>query len=308
VPGLFFPGGCFLAIITGTKEFTILAIITARHERPKVKDAQVNFNRGLFAMNKDIIRQFVTIVATIATITVNVLASTLPLNGRNTGEISDQFDVYFTPAGYVFSIWGLIYLGLIAYTVFQALPSQRENDTLRRIAPLYWLSSVANIVWIFLWHYDYIAVSVVAMVVLLVSLILIYLQLDTGRKRVSSSVRWLVQVPFSIYLGWITVATIANITPVLWLNDWSGFGISPEAWTAIVLAVAVVIAAAVAITRADVAYLLVLVWAFAGIAVKHPDVPMVTTSAIVAAVVVALLAVVSVLPGGPLPVNPVPET
>lgn len=252
-------------------------------------------------MNKDILRQFVTIVATVATITVNVLANVLPINGLNTGEISDRFEVFFTPAGYVFSIWGLIYLGLIVFSVYQALPAERENGTLRAIAPWYWLASAANIVWIFLWHYEYFAVSIVAMLVLLLSLIMIYLRLDTGRKPVSRAMRWLVQVPFSIYLGWITVATIANITPVLWLNDWSGFGISAQAWTAIVLAVAVVIAAAVAFTRADVAYLLVLVWAFAGIAVKHPDVPLVTTSAIVAAVIVALLALVSVLPAGPFP-------
>ena len=139
------------------------------------------------------------------------------------------------------------------------------------------------------------------MLTLLGSLIFIYLRLDTGRRRVSTAMRWLVQVPFSIYLGWITVATIANITPVLWLNNWGGFGISPEGWTAIVLAVAVVIAAAVAITRADVAYLLVLVWAFAGIAVKHPDVALVATSAIVAAVLVAVFALLSAWPTGPFP-------
>jgi hypothetical protein len=110
------------------------------------------------------------------------------------------------------------------------------------------------------------------MVLLLVSLIAIYLRLDIGRSEVSAAVKWLVHLPFSIYLGWITVATIANVTAVLWWLGWDGFGIAAELWTAIVLAVAVVIATLSALTRRDVAYLLVLVWAFAGIAVKHPDV------------------------------------
>ena len=95
-------------------------------------------------MNKDILRQALTILATVAMITVNALANILPINGQQTGAISDRFEVYFTPAGYVFSIWGLIYVGLMAYTIFQALPSQRTSDTLRAIAPWYWLSSVAT--------------------------------------------------------------------------------------------------------------------------------------------------------------------
>jgi hypothetical protein len=254
-------------------------------------------------MNKDTTRQIVTAAATLATIAVNTLANALPINGQNTGEISDRFDVYFTPAGYVFSIWGVIYVALIAFTVYQALPSQRRDERLRAVAPLYWLASVANIAWIFLWHYEVFPLTIVAMGVLLITLILIYLRLNIRRADASTGMRWLVHLPFSIYLGWITVATIANVTALLWLTGWGGFGISPEAWTAIVLAVAVGIATANALTRADVAYLLVLVWAFAGITAKHPTVPTVALSAGIAAGLVALLALLSALPRSPIPLR-----
>ena len=146
----------------------------------------------------NLIRQIVNVVITIAVIVVNGLANALPLNGQTTGEISDRFDVYFVPAGYVFSIWGLIYLGLIAFTVYQALPSQRDNPHLKRIGYLYALSGVANIVWLFLWHYEQFVWTIVAMLVLLLSLIAIYVRLEIGRTRVPAVEAWLVRVPFSV--------------------------------------------------------------------------------------------------------------
>lgn len=246
-------------------------------------------------------KQVLTIIATLAVITVNALANALPINGQNTGEISNRFEVYFTPAGYVFSIWGVIYLGLIAYSIYQALPAQRDSAVLGAIAPLYWVSCLANIVWIFLWHYEVFYPTILAMLTLLVMLILIYLRLDIGRADVSAGMRWAVHLTFSIYLGWITVATIANASALLWLANWNQFGISAEAWTAIMLAAAVVISLLMAITRRDAAYLLVLVWAFAGIYMRFPGMPLVAISAIAAAVVVLLEAVLSLLPGGPLP-------
>ncbi len=243
-------------------------------------------------MSKDIIRQILVVLATLATIGVNVLASALPLNGQTTGELSDRFDVFFVPAGYVFSIWGLIYLGLLAYSVFQALPAQAKDAKLRSIGYLYVLSAVANITWIFLWHYEFFPFSVLAMLALLGLLIGIYLRLDIGRAIVSATMRWFVHIPFSIYLGWITVATIANITSVLYYLDWGGWGISPEAWTVIMLIAAVVIGSAVSFTRGDVAYAAVLIWAFAGIAIKHEDTAIVATSAWLAAAITAVFMIV----------------
>jgi hypothetical protein len=243
---------------------------------------------------KDIVRQVVVILSTILVIVVNGLANALPLNGQTTGEISDRFDVYFVPAGYVFSIWGLIYLALIGYSVYQALPAQRENSRLRRTGYLYALSCLANIVWLFLWHYEIFVLTVVAMVALLLLLIAIYLRLGTGLTRVSTAETWLVRVPFSIYLGWITVATIANVTSLLDYWNWNGWGISPEAWAVIMLVAGAAIASAVSLTRGDVAYVLVIVWAFVGIAVKHADTPIVSVTAALMAVVVALTLLVGV--------------
>ncbi|NIV28982.1 MAG: tryptophan-rich sensory protein, partial [Anaerolineae bacterium] len=233
---------------------------------------------------KDILRQITVILGTLAVIVVNALASALPLNGLTTGEISDQFDVYFVPAGWVFAIWGLIYLALLAYTVYQALPSQRENPRLRRTGWLYVLSCAANIAWIFLWHYEYFAFTLIAMGALLLLLIAIYLLLGTGRTHVPAAETWLVRVPFSIYLGWITVATIANVTSVLEYAGWNGWGLYPATWAVIMMVVAAVIAALVSLTRGDILYVAVILWAFAGIAVKHNTVLSIVITAWVAGI------------------------
>jgi hypothetical protein len=246
-------------------------------------------------MNRDIVRQTTTMIGVIATIVVNVLANALPINGQNTGDISDRFEIYFVPAGYVFSIWGLIYLGLIGFAIYQALPAQRENPRLRTIGGWFAVASVANIVWIFLWHYLKLNVTLLAMLAILASLIAIYLRLGIGKTRVSVAERWAVQIPFSVYLGWITVATIANATQLLDYLGWSGWGVSPELWTAIMLAAAVIIAALMTLSRWDAAYLLVLVWAFIGIALKHGGVPLVSVSAWTATVVVVLMVVASLV-------------
>jgi benzodiazapine receptor len=245
-------------------------------------------------MRKDTIRQWVNLLAFGATVVANGLANALPLNGQTTGEISDRFQVYFVPAGYVFSIWGLIYLGLGAFAVYQALPAQRENPRLQRIGYLFTLSCLANAAWLFLWHYEQFALTVVAMLVLLLSLIAIYLRLEIGRVRVPAVEEWLARVPFRIYLGWITVATIANVTSFLDYVNWSGWGIQPEVWAVIMLVAGAAITSAVGLTRGDAAYMLVIVWAFVGIAVKHAATPLVATAAWVTTAIVVLMLVASV--------------
>jgi hypothetical protein len=248
-------------------------------------------------MKKDSLIRWVNVLAVVAVIVINGLANALPLNGLTTGEISDRFQVYFVPAGYVFSIWGLIYLGLIAFAAYQVLPAQRDNPRLRRIGTLFVGSCVANIAWLFLWHYEVFPLTLVAMLSLLLLLIAIYLRLGIGRVQVPAAEKWLVHIPFSIYLGWITVATIANVTSLLDYLNWGGWGISPEAWTVIMLVAGLVIASAVSLTRGDVAYMLVIVWAFAGIAVKHAGTSVVATAAWVTTAVAALMAVVGPLAG-----------
>jgi benzodiazapine receptor len=247
-------------------------------------------------MNRNTVRQLTVFLGVVATLVVNGLANALPLNGQMTGEISDRFRVYFVPAGYVFAIWGLIYLGLVAYAVYQALPAQRENPRLVKIGYWFVLSCVANIAWIFLWHYNQFPPNLLAMLSLLGLLLAIYLALGIGKRQVSPGERWLVHLPFSVYLGWITVATIANVTDVLDYVKWSGWGLEPQVWAVIMLLVGLAVGFLMALRHGDVAYNLVLVWAFAGIGVSQAATPLVANAAwVVTVLTVVLLAVGLVL-------------
>ena len=245
-------------------------------------------------MNRNTIWRTLVVLATLATIAINGLANALPLNGLNTGEISDRFQIYFVPAGYVFSIWGLIYLGLLAYSVYQVLPAQRDNPYLDRIASLYVLSCAFNIAWLFLWHYEQFIFTIFMMLGLLLSLITIYLRLDIGQRPASAGIRWFVHLPFSIYLGWISVATIANASQLLDYLGWQGGGIAPQVWAILMLSVAALVGATMAIQRKDAGFVLVLVWAFAGIGIKQAGAPAVATAAWIAAGGALLLAILSV--------------
>ncbi len=246
-------------------------------------------------MTKDSTRQIVVVLATLATLIVNALANILPFNGLTTGEVSDSLKVYFVPAGYVFSIWGLIYLLLIGYAVYQALPAQRDHPILRKIGWLYVLSADANCGWIFLWHYQQFPFTLVLMAIILISLILIYLKLGIPNKPATLSEKLFIRLPFSIYLGWITVATIANVSDVLYYFKWDGFGLDPQLWAVIMLAVALVIAALMMFTRHDAAFLAVLIWAFIGIALKFAANPIVGIAAWVASAIVGIFFLVSLI-------------
>ncbi len=244
---------------------------------------------------KNTLRQIIVVLTVLLTITVNALANILPINGLNTGAISDRFQVYFVPAGYVFSIWGLIYVGLLAYAFYQALPAQRDNPRLQATGWWVVLGGLANSLWIFLWHYLQFVGTLSAMLILLATLIAVYLRLGIGRSKVSLAETLAVRLPFSIYLGWITVATAANVTDVLDFLGWNGFGLDPQAWLVIVLAAVFAIATGMALTRRDAAYALVLVWALTGIAVKQAAVPLVANASLVTAALVILTLLTGIL-------------
>jgi benzodiazapine receptor len=246
-------------------------------------------------MKSNTLQRIAVLLAVVATLVVNGLANTLPLNGLSTGEISDRFEVYFVPAGYVFSIWGLIYLGLIAYGVYQVLPAQSEVKSLQDISWLFLASSAANIAWLFLWHYEQFTWTILAMVALLVLLILIYERLWQVRDTAKSPHFWLVQIPFSIYLGWITVATIANATSLLDFLGWSGWGIADITWAVVMLLIAMVVGVAFILRRRDPAYGLVLVWALAGIAIKHTGTSTVALTGWITAGIVMLTVLYQIL-------------
>lgn len=236
------------------------------------------------------VRQGITLVLVMATIVVNVLANSLPLNGLNTGEISDRFEIFFVPAGYVFSIWGLIYLGLIGFAIYQALPAQREDPLQKAVAPGVWIGSAANIAWIFFWHYEMFALTLPAMLILLASLLYVFTRISAARSSLDKAGRWLVEAVFAVYLGWISVATVANVTQVLFFYNWGGWGISDELWAVIMTAVATVLGILMLWRERSFPYAMVLVWAFIGIALKHGG--MVGTGAYTGSAVLAAAAAV----------------
>ena len=211
-------------------------------------------------------------VAYIAMVVVNFLANGLPINNRSTGAISDAYPNLFAPAGLAFSIWGLIYLLLAGYVLYQFASfgkdgEQKKEEVLKKVSLLFIATSLANILWIFAWHYDFIGLSVLIMAVLLVLLIRIA---DILRmERLTAQEKIFVSIPFSVYFGWITVAAIANITVFLVSVSWNGFGISDYIWTSIILLIGALIGILRMRKDKNIAYGLVLVWAYFGILLKH---------------------------------------
>jgi hypothetical protein len=246
-------------------------------------------------MKKPGLIQTVNLFVLLITLVVNGLANALPINGKTTGAISDQFPVFFVPAGYVFAIWGVIYLGLLAFAVYQLLPSQKENPRLKRIGWWFAVGGMANAAWILFWHYEIFPVTLALMLVLLASLLIIYTRLGDGRSEAARLERLVVDLPFSIYLGWITVATVANVTDVLYTLGWNGAPLSPQLWAVIMLVVATALAVLMSLRHRDVAYVAVIVWAFVGITVKQSAAPLVAWSAAALAAIAAAVAVISLI-------------
>ena len=250
---------------------------------------------GRMVTNNSVLVKWSNIVAFVLTVIVNGLAgSTTLLGGVNTAEISDANPTLITPAGYVFSIWGIIYILLAIFVIFQVLPSQKEKEYTKKIGWLFVLSSILNIVWIFLWQYQILSASVILIFLLLATLIAIYLRLDIGKSTVSLREKIAVHVPFSVYLGWITIASIANVAVFLVSENWDGFGISAETWATLIIIVALVITLIVIATRRDIAYSLVIVWALIGISVKQSGNQSIVTLTEASAIIV-LLALAAVL-------------
>ncbi len=201
-------------------------------------------------------------------VVVNFMANSLPINNRSTGDISDAYPNLFAPAGPAFSIWGLIYLLLGIYVIYQFIKkNQKSEEFFKKINLFFIFTSLANISWIFAWHYDYIGLSVIFMAILLFSLIKIA---DILRKEQFTSIQKLfIWAPFSIYFGWITVASIANITVFLVSLGWNGFNLADFVWTSIILLVGAIIGIWRMIKDKNIAYGLVLVWAYFWILFKH---------------------------------------
>ena len=232
-----------------------------------------------------------SIVAFIAVIAVNYLSNALPLNGQTPKDVSDNFPTLFTPDSFTFAIWGVIYLALTLFVIYQALPAQRKNPVVSTVSKLFILNCIANICWIFAWHYNFMLLSLVVMLVILITLMKIYNRLNIANGSDSFTQHVFLFLPFSLYLGWISVAALANLSVVQVAMGWENLGLSEVNWTLLKLAFAAVVAAVVVLRRGDIFFGLVIVWAAYGIMSKQVDTPEVYGAAgMLAAMVVVVVA------------------
>ena len=229
----------------------------------------------------------------LGTVIVNGLANALPINNRTTGQLSDQYPNLFVPAGITFSVWGVIYILLLIFVIYGLVVVIKKDDQkssfIDKIGFLFFIASVANIGWIFAWHYEILPVSLILMLALLGCLIAIYLRLGIGKSDARRKEKYLVHLPFSVYLGWITIATIANVTALLVDIDWNAFGLGEQFWAVVVIAVGIAIALTILLKRRDIFYCLVVDWALLGILIKRLAVETIPAQSIIVITIVGLV-------------------
>jgi len=223
-------------------------------------------------------------------IILNVLSNALPINNQTMPEISARYPSLFTPAGFTFSIWGVIYLALLVFVVYQALPSQRNNQVIAGFSRWFQINCVANAAWIVIWHYDLLTLSLLLMFVILATLVLIYRSLAAVIETATFAQHLVLYLPFSLYTGWITVATIANISVLQIANGWEAVGLSAVSWTLLKLAVAGAIGATMVLRLRDPVFVLVIAWAAYGISVMQSASPAVSGAATTLSLLMLILA------------------
>jgi len=245
-----------------------------------------------------IVLSILNIIGFLGVVIVNGLANALPINNKATGELSDQYPNLFVPAGLTFSIWGLTYILLavfVIYTLVRAIRGSTGGSFIDRIGILFFLSCIANIGWIFAWHYEIVPLSLIIMLLLFGCLLAIYLRLGIGKKGPTAKQQYMVHFPFSVYLGWITIATIANVTALLVDLNWSRFGLSEQFWTIVVIVVGTAIALGILVRRQDIYYCLVVDWALLGILIKRLADPVPVQSVIIITIIGLVLITVGIV-------------
>ena len=247
-------------------------------------------------MNKSrsvLILSILNLLGFLGTVIVNALANILPINDITTGELSDLYPNLFVPTGLTFAVWGLIYVLLGIFVIYPLVPRVRRDpqkvEFVQRIGPLFFISCLANIGWIFAWHYQIVPLSLVLMLILLGCLLVIYLRLNVGKSEATRAERYLVHLPFSVYLGWITIATIANATALLVNMNWNTWGLGEQFWAAAVIIVGIAIALSMLFTRKDIYYSLVVDWALLGILLKRLSVTTAPDQSVVVVTIVGLV-------------------
>ncbi|NGZ77410.1 tryptophan-rich sensory protein [Saccharibacillus alkalitolerans] len=226
-----------------------------------------------------------------AVIAVNAMATLLPLAGRDTGEISDMYKNLLTPAGFAFSIWSVIYVLLIGFVVYGFVAERKDRASAAAPGPWFAVSCVLNMAWLFCWHYLLIELSVVVMLLLLVSLIMIYVRTRLDRERLEVLDILFVKVPFSLYLGWISVATIVNISALVTKHGFGDVGLGDTGWAIVMLIAALLLALVIGFRYRDGVYPLVFAWALYAISVEQADtVQAVHTTALATSIAAAAFA------------------
>ena len=223
------------------------------------------------------------------TILLNVLSNALPINGQSKPEISAKYPSLFTPAGFTFGIWGVIYLGLLVFAIWQALPAQRGNQKVAAISTLFKVNCLANAVWLVVWHYDLLALSLLVMLIILFTLVQIYRRLIADIDSAPMGEHLVLYMPFSLYTGWIMVATIANASALQISGGWDDIAINAVQWTLLKLAVAGAIGATMILRFRDVPFALVVAWAAYGITVMQSATPAVSGAATTLSLLALLL-------------------
>ncbi|MFZ9736525.1 MAG: tryptophan-rich sensory protein [Prochlorotrichaceae cyanobacterium] len=234
-----------------------------------------------------------TLISIFGTLLVNTLSNFFPPKGLSIGEISRELfaEVLITPASYAFSIWGVIYIGLILYGFYQIRSDCRRDRILQALNIKLIVACFAQIAWVILFTSQQFGLSVLAIVIILGALVWAYLSIGQARQ---SNRRWSarhslrnIDIPFSIYLAWIAVATIVNIACALTAAQWSGWGISPLTWTIVMLVISLALGLVALFQRHDYAFAAVILWAEMAIAVRHIDtLPLALTAGISALLLV----------------------
>jgi len=254
-------------------------------------------------MNKSrsvLILSILNLLGFVGTVVVNALANILPINDITTGELSDLYPNLFVPTGLTFAVWGLIYVLLGIFVIYPLIPRVRSDPQkiafVQKVGPLFFVSCLANIGWIFAWHHQILPLSLVLMLLLLGCLLAIYVGLDIGKSEATRAERYFTHLPFSVYLGWITIATIANVTALLVNINWGTWGLGQQFWAVAVIIVGIAIALSVLLTRKDVFYALVVDWALLGILLQRlSDTTMPDQSVVIVAIVGLVLVTGGVL-------------
>lgn len=229
------------------------------------------------------------LVAFAFVVVINILSNALPINGQTMPEISAKYPSLFTPAGFTFSIWGVIYLFLLLFAAWQALPAQRSNEKISAISTYFQINCLLNGLWLLAWHYDLLLISLAIMLGILVSLVLIYRILIARIETAPMTEHIALYMPFSLYTGWITLATIANASVLQTASGWDNVILTAVQWTLLKLAIAGAIGATVLRKYHDPVFAAVVVWGTYGISAKQAATPSVAGAAATLSILTAIL-------------------